>query len=60
MLTGKAIFRMNKLNKVERVAVKVISGNAETVAVLADLKPGEHVVVRGSGMLKTGDTVNPI
>lgn len=57
---GNSIFRMNTENTVERVPVKVISGDAEIVAVSGKLKIGDQVVVRGSGMLKTGDQVNPI
>ena len=57
---GKALFRMDKPNKVQRISVQVIAGNAETVAILAELKVGDQVVVRDSGMLKTGDIVNRI
>ncbi len=57
---GKAVFKVGKSNAVKRIPVRVISGNAETVAILGELKAGDQVVVRGSGMLKTGDIVKPI
>ncbi len=57
---GKAIFRMDESRKVERIPVTVLSGNDTSVAITGDIKIGDQVVVRGSGMLKTGDEVNPI
>lgn len=57
---GRAIFKMDKSNQVTRIPVQVVSGNEDTIAILGEVKAGDQVVVKGSGMLKTGDKVNPI
>lgn len=57
---GQWVFKLIEENQVEKVAVQVQTGNAQSILVSGDLAESDQVVVRGSGRLKSGDKVDPV
>lgn len=57
---GQWVFKLITDNQVEKIPVQVQTGNAQSIIVSGELSEGDQVVVRGSGRLKNGDTVDPV
>ena len=54
---GAFVMRINKEEKVERVAVEVSAANGDLVAVSGDLVSGDRIAVRGAEALQHGELV---
>jgi len=51
------LFKLNKENKAERIAVEVGAADGDIVEVIGMLKEGERVIIRGAERLETGQKV---
>jgi len=51
------LFKLNKENKAERIAVEVGAADGNMVEVIGMLKEGERVIIRGAERLETGQKV---
>ena len=54
---GAFVFRINKDNKAERVAVELGVASGPRVEVIGDIQAGHRVVIRGGERLRPGSTV---
>ncbi len=56
---GAFVWRIGSENKAEKVRVRIVQRNPDTVLVDADLRPGDRVVTEGIQRVRQGGTVRP-